>query len=101
MAQQRVTYKRVLESIAQVNDSLQEFKQVVDSPRDGHKLIPENAVLKRVPFGKTTLWDMIKKGRFPAPRRVTAHRKGWVDSEVDDWVISRPVVEQYADDKAA
>ena len=99
MAQQRkrVTNKRVLESIAQVNDSLRELKEVVDSPRDGRKLIMENAVLKRVPFGKTTLWDMVKRGKFPAPRRVTPHRKAWVDSEVDDWVKSRPVVEQYAD----
>ncbi len=104
MAQQRVTNKRVLESITQVQDSLKELKEVIDSPREVDKLITEDAVLQKVPFGKTTLWSMVKDGRFPAPRRATPHRKAWLASEIDAWIKSRPVVEQYVDqseDKAA
>ena len=97
MAQQRVTNKQVLESIAQVKDSLQALKEVVNSPREVDKLIMEEAVLKDVPFGKTTLWSKVKDGTFPAPRRATPHRKAWLASEIDDWARSRPIVEQYAD----
>ena len=96
----RVSNKRVLESITQVNDSLQELKKVVDSPREVDKLITEDAVLQKVPFGKTTLWSMVKDGRFPAPRRATPHRKAWLASELDAWIKSRPVVEQYADESS-
>ena len=99
MPQQRVTNKLVLESVAQVNDALQELKQIVGSSQVD-KIITENELLPTLPFGKTTLWSEVKEGRFPAPRRVTAHRKGWLASEIDDWVKSRPVVEQYADESS-
>ena len=97
MAQQRITNKHVLESITQINDSLQELKRVVGSSHVD-KIIPENELLPTLPFGKTTLWSEVKKGRFPAPRRTSSHRKGWLASEIDDWVKSRPIVEQYADE---
>lgn len=90
--------KQVLRSIAQVKDSLKELKKVVDSPREADKLIVEKVVLEGVPFGKTTLWSMVKDGKFPAPRRASPHRKAWVESEVQEWIKSRPVVEQYADE---
>ena len=99
MAQRRVTNKRVLESITQVNDSLRELKRVVGSSHVD-KIIMENELLPTLPFGKTTLWNEVKEGRFPAPRRATPHRKGWLASEIDDWVKSRPVVEQYADESS-
>ena len=61
------------------------------------KLIVEKEVLEICPFGKTTLWSKIKNSEFPAPRRVTPHRKAWIASEVQEWIKSRPVVEQYVE----
>ena len=65
------------------------------------RFLLEKDVLEICGFGKTTLWAKIKEKEFPPPRRITSHRKAFIASEVQEWIKSRPVVEQYADDKAA
>jgi predicted DNA-binding transcriptional regulator AlpA len=55
-------------------------------------------VLKRVPVSKVTLWHWIKRGTFPAPRSLSGgqsrqHRNAWLESEVAEWMNSRPVRE--------
>ncbi|RQR94799.1 AlpA family phage regulatory protein [Burkholderia sp. Bp8977] len=42
-------------------------------------------VLDMVGLGKTTVYDMMKHGAFPKPRRVR-NLSLWVESEVQDWI---------------
>ncbi|MBO1853998.1 AlpA family phage regulatory protein [Burkholderia cenocepacia] len=42
-------------------------------------------VLDMVGLGKTTIYDMMKHGDFPRPRRVR-NLSLWVESEVQDWI---------------
>jgi prophage regulatory protein len=46
-------------------------------------------VRKRTGLGRTTAWEQIKKGRFPAPVKITEHRIGWLESEINAWLASR------------
>jgi prophage regulatory protein len=46
----------------------------------------------RVKLGRTTIWRMEKAGTFPRRRQIGNGIVGWLESEVDEWIRSRPVV---------
>jgi len=48
-----------------------------------------------VPWGRTTLWRKVRAGEFPPPRALSENRKGWLESQVVEWVESRPVADAY------
>lgn len=37
-----------------------------------------------------TRWRMEKRGEFPQRRKISPGRVGWLESEVSDWLASRP-----------
>lgn len=43
---------------------------------------------------KSTLYQMIAKGEFPKPRKLSSRSVGWISSEVDAWINSRPTNEK-------
>ena len=45
-----------------------------------------------IPVSKTTLEDLQKSEGFPKARRIGKRRRGWLYSEVIEWIRSRPVV---------
>jgi predicted DNA-binding transcriptional regulator AlpA len=47
-------------------------------------------VLAKVGLSYTTVWQMMRRGEFPRARQV-ADRSKWLASEVDAWILSRPV----------
>lgn len=42
-------------------------------------------VFELIPFSRTTLWRLERKGRFPR-RHAFSGRVGWLESEVQDWI---------------
>ncbi len=38
---------------------------------------------------KTAIYGLIGKGAFPRQISLTANQVGWVESEIDDWILSR------------
>ena len=48
------------------------------------------AVQEVTGLSKTTLWRLRNDGEFPAPRRLGGRAIGWVASEVEAWIASRP-----------
>ena len=40
---------------------------------------------------KSTLYGMIAKGQFPKPRKLTSRAVGWLASDIDAWINSRPL----------
>jgi len=50
------------------------------------RLISQREVMQRVPYGRTTIWKLIKQGRFPQPVKIGGNRVAFVDSEIDDWI---------------
>jgi prophage regulatory protein len=60
--------------------------------REAHRSIrfirlPE--VKKMTGLGKTTLYEMIKDGAFPAPVKIGGRAVAWVESEVEQWAAAR------------
>lgn len=44
---------------------------------------------ERTGLSRTTLYALIKEGKFPAPIPLGARAVGWLESEVDAWIESR------------
>jgi prophage regulatory protein len=47
----------------------------------------------RTGLGRTTIWRMEKAGQFPRRRQIGNGIVGWLESEVDEFIRSRPVVD--------
>jgi len=47
---------------------------------------------KRIGLKKTKIYMMVKKGELPAPRQISDRKIGWLESDIEAWEKSRPVV---------
>lgn len=50
-----------------------------------------DAVHDRTGLSRATIWRREKSGDFPQRRLITANRIGWLESEIVEWLESRPV----------
>lgn len=57
------------------------------------RLITVDAVLSLLPISRSTLNRKVQSGDFPSPIRVGAGRLAFRESEVRDWISSRPAAE--------
>jgi prophage regulatory protein len=49
-------------------------------------------LLQLVPvLSRSTIEEERRQGRFPAPRKLSGKRVGWLVSEIEEWLASRPV----------
>lgn len=53
------------------------------------RLIPVDEVIDKIGTSKTTIYDDVKKGLFPAPIPIGANRVRWVEAEVDAWIQAK------------
>ncbi|WP_221623294.1 helix-turn-helix transcriptional regulator [Burkholderia seminalis] len=56
------------------------------------RLLRLPTVIGMVGLGKTTIYDMMKEGSFPNPRRVR-NLSLWVETEVQAWIRSITSIE--------
>ena len=65
--------------------------QNMEVSMDIDALLTESVVRKYVPYGRTQLWEMVRSGDFPPPRRVGPNRRAWLASEIQEWIETRPI----------
>lgn len=53
-------------------------------------MISKKQVIERTGLSSATLWRRVKARDFPRPRQLTPNRVGWLESEVEEWELSRP-----------
>ena len=53
------------------------------------KYIRFKELRKLIPLGRTTIWKMMREGRFPQSRRIGKVAIAWLESEVEDWIKER------------
>ena len=56
-------------------------------------------VLERTGLNRMGVYRGIRAGTFPRPRRLSARRVAWLDSDVTEWIRTRP--EAKGDGEAA
>jgi prophage regulatory protein len=55
-------------------------------------MLSKSEVQKMVGLSGPTIWRMERKGEFPARRQISANRVAWLDTEIEEWLRSRPTV---------
>ena len=41
-------------------------------------------------LSRTTLWRLERRGEFPRRLRLSPNSTGWIESEIEQWIESRP-----------
>jgi prophage regulatory protein len=59
-------------------------------------LVPIGEVCQQTSLSKSCTYDLIKRGEFPKPRKLTKGRVAWVQAEVSAWIDSRHVASAKA-----
>jgi prophage regulatory protein len=54
------------------------------------QVLDADDVAKRIGVSRKTLLRLVSSGEFPSPVKVTGNRTGWLKSEFDSWLGSRP-----------
>jgi prophage regulatory protein len=44
---------------------------------------------KGIPYSSVWIRELIAAGKFPKPIKIGAHRVGFLESEIDDWLRAR------------
>ena len=52
----------------------------------GKRLIRVPEVLRRVGFSRTTMYELIKEGRFPDKITISSRAVAFIESEIDAWI---------------
>ena len=63
------------------------------------KILRQREVVQLTGLSKVTLWRLEQKGEFPQKIALSPNRVGWLESEVLNWVNSRPRI-GYQEDAA-
>ena len=64
------------------------------------RIIREPECEKVTGLSRTTRWRLERQGRFPRRRRVSPNCVGWLESELDIWLRSRPTAELRAPERS-
>ncbi len=59
---------------------------------DEIKILMKPEVTDKIGVSYQTLWVWMQEGKFPRSRELVNGKVGWIAKEVDDWILSRPVV---------
>ena len=54
------------------------------------RILKTNEVVKIIGLSKVTIWRMERSGTFPKRINLSDRRVGWVESEILEWIDSRP-----------
>lgn len=56
------------------------------------RVLREREVRQLTGLSRTTRFEQIRAGRFPAPIKLTDRNIGWLESELTEWLAKRPRV---------
>jgi prophage regulatory protein len=59
------------------------------APAETDRVLTTSELLARIPLDRTTIWRMVREGRFPAPIQLTTARIGWRWSTITAWLAER------------
>lgn len=68
----------------------QEYAYPVNAPTTpSNRVLTKKEVIRRASLSKSTIYEYIQRGIFPAPIKIGLRRVGWLESDVDDWLEKR------------
>jgi len=61
----------------------------INETRDSLRAIRFPELHRKVGLGRTQIWRLEKQGDFPKSITLGKNSKGWIESEIDDWLNER------------
>ena len=62
--------------------------EVMQVPNKQNRLVDRSELLSRTKLCRTTLWKMIRDGRFPPPRNTGLRHARWLESDIANYFNS-------------
>ena len=62
---------------------------MAEKPQQTPTILRRKQVEARVGLGRSTLYQRISEGSFPAPVGLGARAVGWLESEITEWLNTR------------
>ncbi len=53
------------------------------------RVVRVDEVISRTGLSRTTLWRLERRGAFPARRQLSPGTVGWIEAEVEAWILGR------------
>lgn len=53
------------------------------------QLLSRQKVQSKTTLSRSSIYDMIARGEFPKPVKISGRRVAWLESSVDAWIQSR------------
>ena len=69
----------------------EERRSSLDQPKPAVILSPKET-RKRTTLSRSSIFRLEQDGRFPAKRKISDSRVGYLESEITEWVLNREVV---------
>jgi predicted DNA-binding transcriptional regulator AlpA len=54
------------------------------------RFVSKKELLARVGVTYPTIWKWMRQGAFPRARKISETKCGWLESEVNEWMLARP-----------
>jgi prophage regulatory protein len=59
------------------------------SPAAPSRFIRLRVLLTRVPLSRTRIYELVERGSFPAPIKLSERASAWDEAEVEQWMAER------------
>jgi len=56
------------------------------------KVLKLKSVIEKTSLCHSTIYKLISEGNFPKPIDLTGRAVGWVDAEIDAWIMSKVAI---------
>jgi prophage regulatory protein len=56
--------------------------------RAGVRILRQRQVLELLGISSSTLWDWVKRGKFPKPIAIGPNSKAWLGDEIDAYLLA-------------
>ena len=53
------------------------------------KFLRFHAVRDRTGLSRSTIWRLERRGEFPKHRRISTNAVGWLEQEINEWMLAR------------
>ncbi len=57
------------------------------------RFLRTNQLIEKIGLSRSTIWRLESQGKFPKRRQIGPGAVGWLEEEVEQWMLDRPVAQ--------
>lgn len=85
------TEQRMIAALAKIAQAIAAVPATAPAApsESGLRILRTAEVARRIGLSKSSLWRMVRDGKFPRPTQLSAHAVGWLESDIEQWLNDR------------